>query len=153
MHFTHCWDKSCFVASRWSGSPRASAFIASMWPLVRRWKHPSRGRRLDPGTFQLDANELWNFHGLRVFDKEINIGCTHLSIFTLFFFFPPEANYDRKTVMNAMTKPGGKKYFCGTASDLLFFLCSFQLVTRPGAVNKSRLLAKNITCHPDLNNA
>lgn len=70
-----------------------------------------------------------------------------------FFFFPPEANYDRKTVMNAMTKPGGKKYFCGTASDLLFFLCSFQLVTRPGAVNKSRLLAKNITCHPDLNNA
>lgn len=55
--------------------------------------------------------------------------------------------------MNAMTKPGGKKYFCGTASDLLFFLCSFQLVTRPGAVNKSRLLAKNITCHPDLNNA
>jgi len=63
------------------------------------------------------------------------------SLWVLFFFFPEE-NDDRKTVMNTVTKPNGKKYFCGTAADLLFFLCSFQLVTRPGAVNKSQLLAK-----------
>lgn len=62
------------------------------------------------------------------------------SLFFLFFF--PEENDDRKTVMNTVTKPNGKKYFCGTAADLLFFLCSFQLVTRPEAVNKSQLLAK-----------
>lgn len=53
--------------------------------------------------------------------------------------------------MNTTTKPNGKKYFCGTATDLLFFLCSFQLVTRPGAVKLT--IGKNITCHTDLNNA
>lgn len=59
--------------------------------------------------------------------------CFCISLHFFFWFFSEEY-YDRKAVMNTTTKPNGKKYFCGTATDLLFFLCSFQLVTRPGAV-------------------